>query len=164
MIINFESDPEDLRKHLKDKYSLGCKFEKPKSVRPKLDKKKDFKISSETSISELDIFSTDLWFKSLTVFNADGNRIPPDLTLREAKKFKIEYDENHEFNNLLNSLNSISETSDYSDIEWIKRISSKALKISQNETDKNKVLLVLEKILKINEKFLRSDFDEILKK
>ena len=58
MIINFESDPEDLRKHLKDKYSLGCKFEKPKSVRSKLDKKKDFKISSETSISELDIFST----------------------------------------------------------------------------------------------------------
>jgi len=65
---------------------------------------------------------------------------------------------------LLNSLNSISETSDYSDIEWIKRISSKALKISQNETDKNKVLLVLEKILKINEKFLQSDFDAILKK
>tara|TARA_Y200000002_G_C22192794_1_gene459984 strand:+ start:59 stop:553 length:495 start_codon:yes stop_codon:yes gene_type:complete len=164
LIINFESDPEDLRKHLKDKYSLGCKFERPKANKPKPVKKKDLKISSETSISELDIFSIDVWFKSLTVFNSDGNRIPPDLTLREAKNFKIEYDENHEFNNLLNSLNAISETSDYSDIEWIKRISSKALKISLNETDKNKVLLVLDKILKNNEKFFQSDLDAILKK
>ena len=164
MIINFESDFERLRKHLKDEYSLGCKFEKSKANIQKKYKKKDFEITNNTSISELNIYLADIWLKSITVFNSNGNKIPPELTFEEAKSFKVEFNESHNFNNLLNSLNSISRSSDYADIEWIKRMGTKALKISLNETEKSKVLLVLEKILENNQKFLQSDLDEILKK
>ena len=46
----------------------------------------------------------------------------------------------------------------------IKRMGAKALKISHNEAEKSKVLLVLQEILENNQKFLQSDLDEILKK
>ena len=164
MIINFESDFDRLRKHLKDEYSLGCKFEKSKANIQKKYKKKDFEITNNTSISELNIYLTDIWLKTITVFNSDGNKIPPELTFEEAKSFKVEFNESYNFNNLLNSLNSISRSSDYADIEWIKRMGAKALKISLNKAEKSKVLLVLEEILENNQKFLQSDLDEILKK
>ena len=41
---------------------------------------------------------------------------------------------------------------------------AKALKISHNEAEKSKLLLVLQEILENNQKFLQSDLDEILKK
>jgi len=112
----------------------------------------------------LDIYLADAWLKNITVFNSDGNKIPPELTFEEAKSFKVEFNESYNFNNLLNSLNSISRSSDYADIEWIKRMGVKALKISLNKAEKSKVLLVLEEILENNQKFLQSDLDEILKK
>ena len=82
MIINFESDFERLRKHLKDEYSLGCKFEKSKANIQKKYKKKDFEITNNTSISELNIYLANIWLKSITVFNSDGNKVPPELTFK----------------------------------------------------------------------------------
>ena len=84
--------------------------------------------------------------------------------ISDAKDFKNDRDKDHDFKQLVSSLKSISSSSDYNDVEWIKRLFYRSIKKAQNthQTDLINNLLVL--ILKNNNKFLESDFNEVLGK
>jgi hypothetical protein len=157
--VNFSE--EKVRKYLKATYNIESKFnsdvgnDKPTHY--------NFVINDEMAVSELILL-----FKrsgsNIKLFNSEGISIPNHYCLSDAKDFKNDRDKDHDFKQLVSSLKSISSSSDYNDVEWIKRLFYRSIKKAQNthQTDLINNLLVL--ILKNNNKFLESDFNEVLGK
>ena len=86
-----------------------------------------------------------------------------ELTLSEASVYSFNADEEYNFNSLISSLDSISTNANYSDIEWIKRIFMQALRKGKDEEKREIIKAKLEQIFSTNERFLQSDYEEILK-
>jgi len=82
--------------------------------------------------------------------------------LKEASAYEFKIDDDSVFDSLLASLDSISASSNYDDIEWIKRIFIQAIRKSKNEQQMDRVRLKLEQIFSENERFLKSDFEDII--
>jgi len=81
--------------------------------------------------------------------------------LDESKDYKFIVDEEYEFNQLIKSLDAILTTNDYSDIEWIKRIVIRSIEKANTPKKLEIVQEKIEIIYSINEKFMKSDYDEV---
>ena len=152
---------ENLQKHLKLQYGLGCKFSSINSLQTSKKKHSHLLISDKTLISELVSHYSSLGV-NIQVFNQDGQSIPLSLALADAAEYVFVADEEYAFESLINSLESISKQSNYSDIEWIKRILLQAYKKALNESQQDRVKQKLEEIFSANERFLKADYDQVM--
>ena len=100
---------------------------------------------------------------NLEIFNQHAQSIPVELTLSEASVYSFNADEEYNFNSLISSLDSISTNANYSDIEWIKRIFLQAIRKSADQEKRDMVRKKLDEVYASNERFLKADFEEVLK-
>ena len=158
MLIENPLSHDSVEKYLKAEYLIGCKFV---VLNRKINKEfPSIELTDNLLIKELISFYEICGFR-LSLINSDGLSIPRDLTLKEAKDFRIERGEDFDFKQLISSLNSISQTSNYSDIEWVKRIFRRAIKEANNSEDIKLIRNLLERIHLNNDKFFDSDLLEI---
>ena len=158
MLIENPLSHDSVEKYLKTEYLIGCKFV---VLNRKIDKKlSPIELTDNLLIKELVDFYEICGFR-LSLINSDGLSIPRDLSLKEARDFRIERAEDFDFKQLISSLNSISQTSKYSDIEWVKRIFRRAIKEANNPEDIKLIRSLLERIHLNNDKFFDSDLSEI---
>jgi len=159
--ITLDSTAEEIQKHLKECYSLRCKFTfVEKKPIPSKNSIFPFLINGDTILNEL---STILPFLGLKIdfLNSEGQSVPMNLSLDESKDYKFIVDEEYEFNQLIKSLDAILTTNDYSDIEWIKRIIIRSIEKANSQ---EKLKIIKEKIEIIyakNDKFMKSDYDAV---
>ncbi len=160
MIVETGTEKDLIIRHLKEVYSLGCKFEQlNRSVQSN---SSTFEITENVLVDDLLNFYIGLGFHC-RIYNSEGLTIPFGLTLKEAKKYTGERSDDYDFQQLLNTLNTISESTDYSDIEWAKRLFVRASKKAKNLGEKELVNKILEELLEENDKFTDSDYKEVIK-
>lgn len=160
MLVEAGTEKDLIIRHLKGVYSLGCKFEQlNRSVQINTS---TFEITEDVLVDDLLSFFIGLGFRC-RIYNSEGLTIPIGLTLKEAKKYTGERPDDYDFQQLLNALSTITESTDYSDIDWAKRLFIRAFKKADNLSDKELVNALLEKILKGNDKFMDSDYKEVIK-
>tara|TARA_Y100000739_G_C20609204_1_gene467476 strand:+ start:1567 stop:2085 length:519 start_codon:yes stop_codon:yes gene_type:complete len=159
--ITLDSSAEEIQKHLKEYYSLRCKFifieKKPI---PSKNAIFPFLINGDTILNELSSILPFLGLK-IDFLNSEGQSVPMNLSLDESKDYKFIVDEEYEFNQLIKSLDAILTTNDYSDIEWIKRIIIRSIEKANSPKKLEIVQEKIEIIYSINEKFMKSDYDEV---
>ena len=153
---------ENLQKHLKLQYGLGCKFSYINSKTSTQRKKNELELLDSTKVKDIIQYYSLLGI-NLEIFNEHAQSIPVDLTLSEASVYSFSADEEYNFNSLISSLDSISTNANYADIEWIKRIFMQALRKGKDEEKREIIKAKLEQIFSSNERFLQSDYEEILK-
>ena len=156
-----EKNIESLQKHLKLHYKLGCKFSYLNSSSTTVKKTQTLELTDSVLIRDLISHYSSLGV-SIEIYNEQGKSIPTDLSLKEASAYEFKIDDDSVFDSLLASLDSISASSNYDDIEWIKRIFIQAIRKSKNEQQMDRVRLKLEQIFSENERFLKSDFEDII--
>lgn len=153
---------ENLQKHLKANYSLGCKFSFSNSKTSTHKKFTTLEIHDGLLIADL-VFHYSNQGINLEIFNQHGQSIPFDQNLKNASTYSFDVSEDEIFNTLLKSLDSISSNSNYSDVEWIKRIFMQAIRKSNNNEKRETVKDKLNEIYESNERFLKPDYEDILK-
>ena len=161
MNITLDSSAEDIQKHLKEYYSLGCKitFVEKKNI-PTKNSIFPFQVNGNTTLSELSSILPFLGLK-IDFLNSEGQSVPMNLSLNESKNYEFIVDEEYEFNQLIKSLDGILASNDYSDIEWIKRIIIRSI---EKANSPKKLEIIQEKIEIIyaeNDKFMKSDYDAV---
>lgn len=154
MLIEGSTSLDLVKRHLKDNYSLGCKFDKHN--KPPKGKETSFQVNDEVVIREIVNFFYNRGFQ-LKIFNSEGISIPIHLTLEEGKNFNIDRNDDHDFQQVISSLVTIVNSSKYEDIEWVKRLFLRAHKKASADNEKVLVNQLLEKVHAENEKFLDSD-------
>ena len=136
---------ENLQKHLKLQYGLGCKFSFTNSKSSTQRKKNELILLDSTQVKEI-ILHYSLLGISLEIFNQHAQSIPVELTLSEASVYSFNADEEYNFNSLISSLDSISTNANYSDIEWIKRIFLQAIRKSADQEKRDMVRKKLDEV------------------
>ena len=161
MNLNLSSSAEEIQKHLKEHYSLRCNFTfvERKSI-PKKNSIFPFSINENTRLNEVSDILPFLGFK-IDFLNKDGQLIPLHYTFGESKSYKFFIDEEYEFNQLIRSIDAISTTTDYADIEWIKRIIIRAITKANTQPKVELLKEKIELIFSTNDKFMKSDYDEV---
>ena len=161
MHIDANFSKEIVKKYLKATYNIESKF--ISGVGNKKPTHFSFMIVHQMTIAEL-IESFKHFGINIKLFNSDGISISNHCSLVDAKDFNNERDQDYDFNQLISSLDSISSSSDYSDVEWIKRIFSRSIKKARNADQIDMIESLLGLIFKNNDKFLESDYNEVLEK
>ena len=150
-----------VKKYLKATYGIESKFNS--SMGNKKPKHHNFTIVDKMMVADL-IESFKCCGLNIKLFNSEGISIPMHYCLVDAKDFKNDRNKDYDFNKLISSLDSISSSSDYSDMEWIKRIFSRSIKKARNTDQIDMIENLLGLIFKNNDKFLESDYNEVLEK
>lgn len=161
MHIDANFSEEIVKKYLKATYGIESKF--TSGVGNKKFTHLNFTIVDKMLIADL----TESFKRcglNIKLFNSEGISIPIHYCLVDAKDFKNDRNKDHDFNQLISSLDSISSSSDYSDVEWIKRIFSRSIKKARNTDQIDMIENLLGLIFKNNDKFLESDYNEVLEK
>ena len=161
MQIDANFSEEIVKKYLKATYSIESKF--ISGVGNKKPTHHSFKIADQMKIVEL-INSFKYFGVNIKLLNSDGISIPHHFNLVDAKDFNNQRGEDYDFNQLISSLESISSSSDYNDMEWTKRIFSRSIKKARNADQIHTIENLLDLIYKNNDKFLESDYGEVLEK
>lgn len=161
MQIDANFSEEIVKKYLKATYSIESKF--ISGVGNKKPTHHSFTITDQMKIVEL-INSFKYFGINIKLLNSDGISIPHHFNLVDAKDFNNQRGEDYDFNQLISSLDSISSSSDYSDVEWIKRIFSRSIKKARNTDQIDVIENLLGLMFKNNDKFLESDYNEVLEK
>ena len=159
MLVSTDTKLDQVRKHLKDNYSLGCILGNRRSTqKPNIS---SFELNDDVSVRETEQCLSALFDQEVKLCNSDGYSVPAQYTLAQAKDDVFQLEEDHNFNTKIEALKTISSSSSYSDIDWVKRVFTQTLRDAQTSDHFKQIEEMLNVVSDDNEKFGQSDFDEI---
>ena len=159
MLVSTDTKLDQVKKHLKDNYSLGCILGNRRSTQKH--NISSFELSDDVSVRETEKCLSDIFCLEIKLCNSDGYSLPAEYTLLQAKDDVFELEEDHNFNTKIEALKTISSSSSYSDIDWVKRVFTQTLRDAQTSDHFKQIEEMLDMVSNDNEKFGQSDFDEI---
>ena len=160
MLVTTNTALGQVKKHLKDNYSLGCILSKKRSSQKH--NISEFELKDDVSVRATEQSLSALFDQEVKLCNSDGYSVPAQYTLAQAKDDVFQLEDDHNFNTKIEALKTISNSSSYSDIDWVKRVFIQALRDAQTSDHFKQIEEMLDMVSKDNEKFGQSDFDEIL--
>tara|TARA_B100000401_G_scaffold428175_1_gene360495 strand:- start:414 stop:935 length:522 start_codon:yes stop_codon:yes gene_type:complete len=160
VLVKADTLLEQIKKHLKENYSLGCNFTN-KNTSQKPSNIDSLELNDDLTVRELENSLGAMFNVEVKLFNSEGYSIPPEYTLLQAKDDIFELEDDHNFNTKIQALNTISSSSSYSDIDWVKRVFMQILRDAQSSDHFQQIEEILDVVFQDNEKFMQADFDEI---
>ena len=161
MIVSTDTSLVQIKKHLKEQCSLGCSFA-PINAPSKPHKIVNFELKDDLTVREVEHTLSTMFNVEFKLLNSDGYSIPGEYTLLQAKDDSFELDEDHNFNTKIQALKTISGSSSYSDIDWVKRVFAQTIRDAQTKVHFQTIEAMLDMVSEDNEKFMKTDYEEIL--
>ena len=159
MLVLTDTTLDEVKKHLKENYSLGCILSNKRSKQKH--NISSFELNNDVTVRETEQCLSALFNQEVKLCNSDGYSVPAEYTLLQAKDDVFKLEEDHNFNTKIEALKTISSSSSYSDIDWVKRVFTQTLRDAQTSDHFKQIEEMLNMVFNDNEKFKQSDFDEI---
>ena len=96
MLVTTNTKLDQVKKHLKDNYSLGCVLSKKRSTQKH--KISEFELKDDVTVRETEQYLSALFDQEVKLCNSDGYSVPAQYTLAQAKDDVFQLEEDHNFN------------------------------------------------------------------
>ena len=156
-------DLSTLKRHLKQKYGLNSKFTPIRTEKNNVYPFEGLEITDQTLIADL-ISSCAKNGQRLQIFNSEGNSIPGDLSISQARNFVFISDDEYIFNSMLKTLDALSISPSYADIDWINRIFVQLIQRTKNEHQNDILKQRALTLSRTSARFLESGYDSIIER